>query len=46
MFQPAQKTPRLRDRRVVADDGILDGEDILPGFRYPLAELFKKWDWE
>ena len=24
----------------------LDGEHLLPGFRYPIAELFKEWDWE
>jgi hypothetical protein len=26
--------------------GFLEGEDILPGFRYPIASLFKEWDWE
>jgi Uma2 family endonuclease len=24
----------------------LDGEHLLPGFRYPIADLFKGWDWE
>ena len=24
----------------------LDGEHLLPGFRYPIADLFKEWDWE
>jgi hypothetical protein len=26
--------------------GILDGEHLLPGFRYPIADLFKEWAWE
>jgi hypothetical protein len=24
----------------------LDGEDLLPGFRCPITDLFKAWDWE
>jgi hypothetical protein len=24
----------------------LDGEDLLPGFHYPIADLFKEWDWD
>jgi Uma2 family endonuclease len=36
----------LTDRRWVGSDGFLDGEDLLPGFRYPAADLFKDWDWE
>jgi hypothetical protein len=23
-----------------------DGEHLLPGFRYSIADLFKQWDWE
>jgi Uma2 family endonuclease len=34
------------ERRWVGSDGFLDGEDLLPGFRYPIADLFKVWDWE
>ena len=33
-------------RQWVDGDSFLDGEDILPGFRYPVADLFKPWDWE
>lgn len=34
-------------RRLVGGPGAeLDGEHLLPGFRHPLAELFKEWDWE
>ena len=29
----------LRRRR-----GSLDGEHLLPGFKYPVADLFKEWD--
>jgi Uma2 family endonuclease len=36
----------LADRRWVGSDGILDGEDLLPGFRHPVADLFKVWDLE
>ncbi len=24
----------------------LEGEQLLPGFRYPIGDLFKEWDWE
>jgi Uma2 family endonuclease len=34
------------ERRSVRSDGFLDGEDLLPGFRYLIADLFKDWDWE
>jgi Uma2 family endonuclease len=36
----------LTERRWVGSAGFLDGEDLLPGFRYPIADLFKDWDWE
>jgi len=26
--------------------GALDGEHLLPGFRYAVVDLFKEWDWE
>jgi Uma2 family endonuclease len=35
------------DRRKLLGAGTdLDGEHLLPGFRYPIADLFKGWDWE
>ncbi|PWU12067.1 MAG: hypothetical protein C5B50_22185 [Verrucomicrobia bacterium] len=34
------------DRQLIASGGFLDGEDLLPGFRFPIADLFKDWDWE
>jgi len=33
-------------RRLIASGGFLEGEDLLPGFRYPIADLFKDWDWD
>jgi Uma2 family endonuclease len=35
------------DRRKLLGPGAdLDGEHLLPGFRYPIADLFKGWDWD
>ena len=36
----------LTQRRLIGPGGELDGEDLLPGFRYPIDDLFKDWDWE
>lgn len=36
----------LTDRKLIASGGFLDGEDLLPSFRFPIADLFKQWDWE
>jgi Uma2 family endonuclease len=36
----------LTERRLIGPGGELDGEHVLPGFRYPVADLFKEWDWE
>ena len=36
----------LTQRKLVGTGGFLDGEDVLPGFRYAISDLFKKWDWE
>lgn len=36
----------LTQRQLVGTGGFLDGEELLPGFRYPIADLFKDWDWE
>ncbi|MEW6307124.1 MAG: Uma2 family endonuclease [Verrucomicrobiota bacterium] len=33
-------------RQLLGSGGFLDGELLLPGFRYPIADLFKEWDWE
>src|SRR5947208_1417717 len=36
----------LEQRKLVAAGAELDGENLLPGFRYPIANLFRKWQWE
>jgi Uma2 family endonuclease len=36
----------LTERRMAVGGSFLEGEDLLPGFRYPIADLFKDWDWE
>ncbi len=32
-------------RRLLSPNGMLDGEDVLPGFRFEVAGLFKEWEW-
>ncbi len=32
-------------RRLLGPGGSLDGEGLLPGFQYPVADLFKEWEW-
>ena len=32
-------------RRLLGSGGSLDGGDLLPGFQYPVADLFKEWEW-
>jgi Uma2 family endonuclease len=36
----------LTQRRLIGPGGELEGEDLLPGFRHPINDLFKEWDWE
>jgi len=36
----------LTKRQLLGSGGFLDGEHLLPGFRYPIANLFKEWDWD
>jgi Uma2 family endonuclease len=33
----------LTDRKIVGPGGILQGEELLPGFELPLTELFEDW---
>ena len=35
----------LSQRKLIGVGGSLDGEHLLPGFKCPLADLFKEWDW-
>jgi Uma2 family endonuclease len=36
----------LTKRQLIRSGGFLKGETLLPGFRDPIADLFKEWDWE
>ena len=33
-------------RKMPGSGAVLDGEALLPGFQYPIADLFRDWDWE
>jgi Uma2 family endonuclease len=33
-------------RRILGPGAVLEGEKLLPGFQFPIADLFKEWDWE
>ncbi len=33
-------------RRLVGSGAFLEGEHLLPGFQFPIANLFKDWDWD
>jgi len=35
----------LTERRMIGPEGFLDGEDLLPGFQHPVADLFRGWEW-
>jgi len=35
----------LAQRRLLGPGGSLNGEDLLPGFQYAVADLFKEWEW-
>ena len=45
VVDPAGRTATIyrsrRDIRIVPEDGDLDGEDVLPGFRVPLSEILR-----
>jgi Uma2 family endonuclease len=36
----------MTDRRLLGPGGELDGENVLPGFRCKLSELFAPWPWD
>ncbi|MBI3853690.1 MAG: Uma2 family endonuclease [Verrucomicrobia bacterium] len=33
-------------RKLVGSGALLEGEHLLPGFQFPIAKLFKDWEWE
>ena len=36
----------LTQRKLLGSGAFLEGEDLLPGFSYPIASLFLEWEWE
>lgn len=36
----------LTERKRIDASGYLDGDQLLPSFQYPVANLFRDWDWE
>ena len=50
IIDPAEKCVEvcysLTNRKLVGPGGLLDGETVLPGFKYPIADLFSEWEWE
>jgi Uma2 family endonuclease len=34
------------DRQIIGTGAFLDGENLLPGFKFPISNLFKEWDWD
>ena len=30
-------------RKLIGSAGVLEGQDVLPGFQFPIADLFKEW---
>ena len=36
----------LTQRELLGPGAFLEGEKLLPGFRYRIADLFKDWEWE
>jgi len=34
------------DRKLLGSGAMLEGEHLLPGFQFPIADLFKGWDWD
>jgi len=44
--QSVEVCPSPSKRELLGSGAFLDGEDLLPGFRYPIADLFAEWDWE
>ena len=36
----------MTERRIIGAGAFLDGEQVMPGFRFPVAELFNAEDWD
>ena len=50
IINPAQECVKVchapERRKLLGSGADLDGEHLLPGFRYPIADLFKEKDWK
>src|SRR6266566_3876058 len=33
-------------RKILGSGAVLNGEQLLPGLQYPIADLFQEWDWD
>lgn len=33
-------------RKILGPGALLDGEQVLPGFQFPIGDLFKEWEWD
>jgi len=36
----------LTERKLIGSGGFVQNEELLPGFRLVIADLFKEWDWD
>jgi Uma2 family endonuclease len=36
----------LTQRNLLGSGAFLDGAGLLPGFKFPIADLFKEWNWD
>ena len=34
------------ERKILGAGALLEGEHLLPGFKFPIADLFKVWNWD
>ncbi len=46
IFKHERVCHSLTQRRLVGPGRVLEGERLLPGFQFPIADLFKEWDWD
>ena len=50
VVHPGQKRVEVchspTDRKMIGSGGLLEGEHLLPGFKFAIEDLFKEWDWE
>ena len=37
---------RLRLEQILGPGAPLGGEQVVPGFQFPVAALFEEWDWD